>query len=152
MSPLLANSIFSPNKACCGVLRFYKCANELQLVQFTLLYHYYAYYIRFYAIEHTWCDVDPLGRSSFRWAAGTTAGPMSCRCLRGIHRQPEHRIQRRRSRWEAHIKQGYGPLSCHPMDSEYKSIEIEDLIGLRPVVKLLWYCPVRLCLLHCEWR
>jgi len=24
------------------------------------------------------------------------------------------------------------------MDSEYKSIEIEDLIGLRPVVKMLW--------------
>ena len=98
--------------------------------------HMYQYYI--YAIEHTWCDVDPLGRSPFRWAAGTTAGPMSCRYLRGIHRQHEQRIQRRRSRWEAHIKQVYGPLSCHPMDSEYKSIEIEDLIGLRPVVKLLW--------------
>ena len=45
--------------------------------------HMYQYYI--YAIEHTWCDVDPLGRSSFRWAAGTNAGPMSCRYLRGIH-------------------------------------------------------------------
>ena len=32
----------------------------------THMYHYYAY---IYAIEHvyTWCDVDPLGRSSFRW-------------------------------------------------------------------------------------
>ena len=81
--------------------------------------HMYQYYI--YATEHTWCDVDPLGRSSFRWAAGTIAGPMSCRYLRGIHRQHEHvqRIQRRRSRWEAHIKQVYGPLSCHTMDSDF---------------------------------
>ena len=53
--------------------------------------------------------------------------------LRGIHRQHEQRIQTRRSRWEAHIKQVYRPLSCHTMDSGYKSIEIEDLIGLRPV-------------------
>ena len=99
--------------------------------------HLYQYYI--YAIEHTWCDVDPLGRSSFHWAAVTTAGPMSCRYLHGIHRQHKQRIQRRRSRWEAHIKQVYGPLSCHTRDSEYKSIEIEDLIGFRPVhvVKML---------------
>ena len=88
----------------------------------------YQYYV--YAIEHTWCDVDPLGRSSFRWAAGTTAGPMSCRYLRGIHRQHEQRIQRRRSRWEAHIKQVYGPLSSHPMDSEYLAPSAECSQGL----------------------
>ena len=101
----------------------------------THMYHYYIY-----AIEHTWCDVDPLGRSSFRWAAGTPAGPMSCR----IHRQHEQRIQRRRSTSHmGHIKQGYGPLSCHPMDSECKSIAIEDLFGLRPVVKVLCPRPLR---------
>ena len=36
------------------------------------------------------------------------------------------------------IDEVYGPLSCHPMDSGYKSIEIEDSIGVRPVAKLLW--------------
>ena len=96
-------------------------AQILQLLQQVRVRSKHMYQYHIYAIEHTWCDVhvDPLGRSPFRWAAGTAAGPMSCRCLRGIHRQHEQRIQRRWSRWEAHIKlQVYGPLSCHPMDSE----------------------------------
>ena len=125
-------------RAATGVLRFCKCSLKLAFVQLT-------------------CTTDismqsnTPGAMSIRWAvrrsaglrAGTTAGPaaVSCRYLRGIDRQHEERIQRRRSRWEAHIKQVQGPPSCHPMDSEYKSIEIEDLIGLRPVVKLL--CPHR---------
>ena len=90
--------------------------------------HMHHYYIN--AIEHTGCDVDPLGRSSFRWPAGTTAGPMSCRYLHGTHRQHKPRIQRRRSRLEAKIKQAYGPLSCHPIDFVYISIEIEGLARL----------------------
>ena len=116
MPPLLENSNFNRNKACCGVLGFYKlnckCANKLQLLQFT--------YTTTISMQPNTPGAMSI-RRAVRRSAGlqarpcTTAGPMSCRYPHGVHRQHEQRIQRRWPRWEAHIKQVYGQPSCHTM-------------------------------------